>query len=242
MPRVDTCCARRNGGCVRNRRALARAIDLVAFAGFVSLGQRFGGSAWIGFTLGALYLLAGDALGMSSKAWFGLGVVDVASGRRCSLAASALRNTPWLAAPLFRTAVEAFGFVDGVPSSPTVTIARGMVAALAVGVVVSLWRGLADGSGRHWADVLAGTQVVMASAARVTSMRSSQASSRTSSRTSSGPAATSGHRAAPDEDNDALDFDDADGEGTPKRPAPTRSPSARPRTDQDAIDFDDAAN
>lgn len=204
---------------VKARRALAKAIDLVAFAGFLSLGVRWFDSPWAGLAIGGAYLLLCDALGMSAKNWAALGVIDVATGRRCSLASSILRNSPWLAAPLFRTALVSFHAAAAAPGSGEALaydVARGVVGAIGIAVAVTLWRGLGDGSGRHWADALAGTQVISLKPGEA--VRPPPAFGDVSPRK-------------------AVDFDDAAerdaGSRAPRRPKPRSK-------DRDAVDFDDA--
>lgn len=220
---------------VKNRRVLAKLIDLLAFGGFMSLGVRWFDSQWVGLLIGGAYLSLSDALGMSAKNWFSLGVMDVDSGRRCSVASSILRNSPWLAAPLFRTALTSFH--DGTASSQAYDLARGVVGLVGLAVVVSLWRGLGrDGTGRHWADELAGTKVISTKQTGAVRARDPLPKK-------------GGVRFDPTTDHDAVDFDDAD-DDTAAGPARSSRP-ARPRAnpkpatpardrDRDAVDFDDA--
>lgn len=230
--RVDTSRARIDGEVVKTRRALAKAVDLFAFAGFMSLGVRWFDSAWAGLALGGAYLLLADALGMSAKNWFSLGVVDVSTGRRCSLASSILRNSPWIAAPLFRTALVSF--TEGAERTLAYDVARGVVGTVGLVVAVTLWRGLGDGTGRHWADELAGT--------RVLSLKPGEA---VRPRPTRDVPKKGGVRTSVDgsSDHDAVDFDDAD-EGVPKRGPPSSRPGTPGRgkrdRDRDAVDFDDA--
>jgi hypothetical protein len=222
--RVDTSRARNDGGRVKTRRALAKAVDLFAFAGFLSLGVRWFESPWAGFAMAAAYLLCSDALGMSAKNWFALGVIDVNSGRRCSLASSILRNSPWVAAPLFRTALVTFH--DGAAPTLAYDVARGVVGVIGLAVAVTLWRGLGgDGTGRHWADELAGTKVLSLKPGEAVRPRPA----RDMPRKPTAKSATSG-------DRDAPDFDDADDADDARK----RQKPSRPGRDRDAVDFDDA--
>ena len=45
---------------MRSRRLTAKLIDLLAFAGLVSLSQRLGGSLWVSFAVGAVYYCLED--------------------------------------------------------------------------------------------------------------------------------------------------------------------------------------
>jgi hypothetical protein len=211
---------------VKSRRLLAKLIDFVAFGGFMSLGLRWFESPWAGFALAAGYLLLSDALGMSAKNWFSLGVIDVNTGRRCSMASSILRNSPWVAGPLFRTAL--LSFHDGAERTFAYDAARGVVGVIGLVVAVTLWRGLGrDGTGRHWADELAGTKVLSLKPGEAVRPRPARDVPRKGDRT----------QRSGEDDHDAVDFDDAD-EGVPKRPS--ARPSGRPGRDRDAVDFDDA--
>ncbi len=221
---VDTSRARIDGGAVRSRRILAKLIDFFAFGGFMSLGTRWFDSPWAGLALAGGYLLLADALGASAKNWFSLGVIDVNTGRRCSLASSILRNSPWVAGPLFRTAL--ISFHDGAERTLAYDVVRGVVGLAGLIVAVTLWKGLgSDGGGRHWADELAGTKVLSLKPGEAVRPRPARDVAK------KGGVHT-------DVDHDAVDFDDAD-ESVPKRtkPNPPRKPGAR---DRDAVDFDDA--
>lgn len=206
---------------MKSRRILAKLVDLIAFGGFMSMGLRWFDSSWAGLAFAGAYILLADALGMSAKNWFSLGVIDIATSRRCTMASSILRNSPWVAAPLFRTAIVSFH--EGAERTLAYDVARGVVGVVGLVVAVTLWRGLGDGTGRHWADELAGTQVLSLKPGEAVRPRPA----RDVVKPKKGGVRTQG-------EHDAVDFDDSD-ESVPQRTKPTR-----PARDRDAVDFDDA--
>jgi hypothetical protein len=94
------------------------------------------------------------------------------------------------------------------------TLLRGGVALVSLVVMISLWRGIQDGTGRTWADRLARTRVQRSTAQRSSGQRSGSA--RTASQPEERDKADRNARIKPTlPDPPSWDFDDAaDGTST----------------------------